>query len=152
MSRSGLAACPQAVLYKCFFFNASWELASLPGWFPVMLWHSSVTRIPETQGWRCLSCLVLSTFISCWHFLLFLGSSMCVVRITHVNWGSSLLERAAKASCDLGALAVLGTTGNLWTASNSFYFGYCVTTQWLLLQFVAHGDWIQIHHVSRVYS
>ena len=35
----------------------SWDLASLPEWFPVLLWHTSLARIPETQAQRCPSCL-----------------------------------------------------------------------------------------------
>ena len=47
---------------------------------------------------------------------------------------------------------MLGTTGNLWTVNNSLYFSHWVTIQWLLIQFIAHSDWIQTHHVSRVCS
>ena len=47
---------------------------------------------------------------------------------------------------------MLGTTGNLWTVNNSLYFSRWVIIQWLLIQFIAHGDCIQTHHVSRVCS
>lgn len=128
---------------------SSWELASIHEWFPVMLWHSSVAK-----RWRMEMPVLswdLSIFISCWHFLLFLGSSLLQGSGMWIEvvlcWRGQL-----KTICDFQVLVMLGTTGNLWTANNSFYVGYCVTTEWLLLKFVAPGDWIQIHHVCRVCS
>lgn len=95
----------------------------------------------------------LSVFISCWHFLLFLVSHMSVARIGYVNWCSSLLEKAAKCQLWFWGSDYAGDHwGNLWTVNNSLYFSHWVTIQWLLIQFIAHGDWIQTHHVSRVCS
>lgn len=71
--------------------------------------------------------------IKCLHkllaFLSLFWFSMSVARIRYINWSTSFLERAAKCQLWFGGFGYTGTTGNLWTTSNSFCVSYWVSIQ-----------------------
>lgn len=73
----------------------SCELASLPEWFSVILWHNSMAKRPGMEmpalSWEFSIFITVGIFFSLSWF-----SGMSVARIRHMNWSSSFLERAAK--------------------------------------------------------